>query len=333
MKCEGAFLLIYTSNKCVNHFFASRFSSPKLTAAGIGKIISAKFQRDALINFRVCPTRSPIPKTKMATSSDSPELTSSTNDKSRVQSPYGVPLPPKNIQVLSEEDIGGRDLLIVGDVHGCYDELKELVDTNDINNENTCIIFVGDLVNKGPMSFEVIEYVMDNSWYSVRGNHDEISLKEQMKSATGETPPQKFEWVIKLTKKNVDWILGLPYAIHIPSRQIAVVHAGLLPDTSLEDQTPDYFLHMRSVTRSENQWEWNRKYDENKQLWGEVWSGPEHVYFGHDAKRKFQEHAFATGLDTGCVYGNELTAIYPLSRHILKVKSHQPLKKKKAGNS
>ena len=255
-----------------------------------------------------------------------PSTSESTTEK---RSPYDLPLPSKIIQLLSEEDIGGRDLLIVGDVHGCFDELKELVESNHITPKDTCVVFVGDLVNKGPKSIEVIQYVMENGWYSIRGNHDEVCLRE-LKLLKERDPAPEYQWVTKLAKKEQQWLSELPYVIHIPSRQIIVVHAGLVPDKPLEEQEVDAFLHMRCIKQVGSKWDWAKKFlDEEYQLWGKVWSGPEHVYFGHDARRLFQECKFATGLDTGCVYGHELTAIYPLNRKVIKVKSHQELRESK----
>lgn len=243
-------------------------------------------------------------------------------EESKERSPYGLPLPSQLIRVVTEDEIGDRELLIVGDVHGCYDEVREMMDTYNITKENTCVIFVGDLINKGPNSIGVIDYVMENDWYSVRGNHDEVSMSEYALSKTNKSR-DKYEWVTKLQQEQLDWLSELPYAIHIPTRQIIVVHAGLVPGVPLDKQEPDAFLHIRCVRREGDGWVWTKKFIEEYDLWGSVWSGPEHVFYGHDARRLFIQFPYATGLDSACVYGLQLTAIYPSTRKILTVKAHE----------
>ena len=83
-----------------------------------------------------------------------------------------------------------------------------------------------------------------------------------------------------------------------------MVHGGLVPGIPIEQQTRDHLLNLRSIKDNG---------EPSKKIvgapWASLWTGPEHVVFGHDAVRGLQRHPFATGLDTGCVYGRELTAL------------------------
>ena len=62
--------------------------------------------------------------------------------------------------------------IVVGDLHGCYDELQDLL-TQVAFSEDDRVISVGDLITKGPKNREVLELFMsDKRFTAVMGNHD-----------------------------------------------------------------------------------------------------------------------------------------------------------------
>jgi hypothetical protein len=69
--------------------------------------------------------------------------------------PCGNPLPPRLHEVVDEQLTIGRRVLLVGDVHGCFEELQELLRKCGYREGEDVLILVGDLVNKGPRSAEV----------------------------------------------------------------------------------------------------------------------------------------------------------------------------------
>jgi predicted MPP superfamily phosphohydrolase len=93
-------------------------------------------------------------------------------------------------------------VIIVGDVHGCYEELKLLLTECSFDEDHDLLIFVGDLVNKGPASVDVIRFVRSLALrgiaYSVLGNHDETLLEKVNMSA--DLRPHKYSYIEELNR-------------------------------------------------------------------------------------------------------------------------------------
>lgn len=243
------------------------------------------------------------------------------------RTPYGLPVPLIQHRIVEEEELKNRRLLLIGDVHGCYDELVELLDRCDGSNPNIALVFVGDLCNKGPKNAQVVSLVRKMGGYCVRGNHDEVCLAkwERYKGGMVGLDP-KFDWLKELTQDELDWYFDLPFSISFPSRQVIVVHAGLIPGVDLQHQSHHDLLHLRSVIFDLRTLTFSSAHEDsiNIQPWAQTWTGPEHVYFGHDALRFLQRYPYATGLDTGCVYGGHLTAVFDCDREtLIQVKAHK----------
>lgn len=71
---------------------------------------------------------------------------------------------------------------VIGDIHGCYQELIRLLDVIDTMDNEATIYFVGDWIDRGPQVAEVMNWVTDNvtvagKYQSVRGNHDQEALE------------------------------------------------------------------------------------------------------------------------------------------------------------
>ena len=69
-----------------------------------------------------------------------------------------------------------KNIYIIGDVHGCYKSLLALIEQFP-NKQNSKIVFVGDLIDRGANSCEVIEFIINNNYDCVMGNHEELFLE------------------------------------------------------------------------------------------------------------------------------------------------------------
>jgi len=69
-----------------------------------------------------------------------------------------------------------KQIYVIGDVHGCYNTLIALVDKLP-NKQNSKICFVGDLIDRGTNSKDVIKFIRDNNYDCVLGNHEYFMME------------------------------------------------------------------------------------------------------------------------------------------------------------
>ena len=95
-----------------------------------------------------------------------------------------------------------------------------------------------------------------------------------------------------------------------------------MPGVCLEWQQPINMILMRNIIEKENLQLVASEAIEEGLPWASYWDGPQHIYYGHDARRKLQQRNFSTGLDSGCLYGGHLSAAFVTGdRKIISVKA------------
>jgi diadenosine tetraphosphatase ApaH/serine/threonine PP2A family protein phosphatase len=190
--------------------------------------------------------------------------------------------------------------IVVGDIHGCFDELTDLIELIKLNHDDR-LIAVGDLITKGPKNREVLDlFISDARLSSVVGNHDRIIRQKLRGEPVRLNKDQRtlLQELLPDRERYFDFLRALPFTIDLGSH--LVVHAGLRPGVELDKQMASDMTEIRTMGA-----------DPPKRCgvpWYAVYRGPQTVLFGHWPARQPRRAAHAIGLDTGCVYGNRLTA-------------------------
>jgi len=192
----------------------------------------------------------------------------------------------------------------IGDIHGCLEELKQILELidNQIEPEDE-IVFLGDYVDRGPDSKGVIDLLIDrrdNDLHKhafLRGNHEEMMIDYINSNGT-----DGYSWFQNggfATIISYGWGDGIPDT-HIyfledtkllyRNGKYVFVHAGIDRRLPIEENTPQKLL-------------WTRNNVDYKG------SYPEDVFvvFGHTPKELVNLGPNQVGIDTGCVFGNKLT--------------------------
>ena len=197
--------------------------------------------------------------------------------------------------------------LIVGDVHGCLAELEALLAKVSFGSTDR-LVFVGDLVARGPDSAGVLELARRLDARCVQGNHERKLLEAYESEFNGgekvKLPASHRQLMKQLKAEHWDVLRRMPVYLVLPEHDVCVVHAGLVPNIPIAEQDPWILTHIRTLDEAGRP-----STDVGHALWATAYRGPPHVVFGHSAQIGLQLHESATGLDSGCVYGGKLTGL------------------------
>lgn len=190
--------------------------------------------------------------------------------------------------------------IVIGDIHGCFDELVSLLERVNLDASDR-VVAVGDLTVKGNKSREVLDlFISDARFSSVIGNHD-LALVRFWRGETNtlkESQRRTFDELQAEASLYFEYLNSLPFMIDLGSH--VVVHAGVRPGIALAEQSRKDLTELRTLGPDRTSREgvpWYEVYDEEKV-----------VLFGHWPSSEPRRGRSALGLDTGCVYGGQLTA-------------------------
>ena len=150
-------------------------------------------------------------------------------------------LNPQFIKTLPP-NVDGRDF-VIGDLHGCYDEVEQLLSFVNFNTTFDRLFSTGDLIDRGPKSIECLSLLRKPWFYAILGNHEELALNKIKSLRLGQIKnisPIELDYLARIE----DFLhelteLPLAYEIeHILFDKAYIVHAEILPE-HLFDVNPE----------------------------------------------------------------------------------------------
>ncbi len=198
-------------------------------------------------------------------------------------------------------------IFAIGDIHGSFERLQELMQKIPIDFDNDTLVFIGDYIDRGPGSVEVVDYLIDlkkriPGIIFLKGNHED--MLEKYLDGT-----DRFTYILNGGQHTLDSYLSktdgsgsfpIPpdhmeffgsLRLYYETAAYIFVHAGLRPKVPLASQEAEDMLWIRD------------KFIYSKYDFGKP------VVFGHTPLEKPLVEPNKIGIDTGAVYGNTLTCV------------------------
>ncbi len=148
--------------------------------------------------------------------------------------------------------------IVIGDVHGHYEGLMTLLEAIAPGSDDK-LYFLGDLIDRGPQSAQVVDFVKENNHACLLGNHEEMllniltygdvtsSVMQSWLYSGGQATVASYEEAT-IPHEHLDWFKDLP--TYLDLGDIWLTHAGVDPTLPLAKQTSEQFCWIRDEFHS-----------------------------------------------------------------------------------
>ncbi|MCB6778375.1 MULTISPECIES: protein-serine/threonine phosphatase [Citrobacter] len=194
-----------------------------------------------------------------------------------------------------------RHVWVVGDLHGCFSLLMVRLRQCQFDPRQDLLVSVGDVIDRGPDSLRCLRLLRKSWIVAVRGNHEQMALDAL---ATGE----QLLWFMN----------GGAWFAHAdqPATRLALEACRKLP-WILELRCRSGIHVVAHADYPDDDYQWQKDIDLQRVLWdrsrlmnkGSGIRGADHFWFGHTPLRQRLDHENLHYIDTGAVFGGELTLV------------------------
>ncbi|AKG22391.1 metallophosphoesterase family protein [Calothrix sp. 336/3] len=143
--------------------------------------------------------------------------------------------------------------IVIGDVHGHYEGLMRLLEAIAPSSDDQ-VYFLGDLIDRGPKSSQVVKFVMDSPYKCLLGNHEQMLLNILTNRQI--SLPTVQSWLYSggqatvasyaeatIPHDHLEWFSTLP--TYLDLGDVWLVHAGIDPTMAIAEQTSQQFCWIR----------------------------------------------------------------------------------------
>jgi protein phosphatase len=234
---------------------------------------------------------------------------------------------------------------IIGDLHGCFEELRELlvklgyqsilIETENldygfevIHPQGRTLVFLGDLVDRGPKICAVLKFAMamtgKGKALSVLGNHDDkllrklkgsnVQIKHGLEESLGQLAEERPEFSVAVCR----FLDSLDSSYFLDNQKLVVAHAGMKEEFQKLNSKETRQFGLFGETTGET--------DESglpvRLNWAAGYRGRALVVYGHTPVAEAEWFNRTIDIDTGCVFGGKLTALRYPERELIDVPAH-----------